>query len=851
MKLKLAILFFLFLAYSLQSQVLKQNIYLAKYDNYYSTFHSRITDSANRSVMKFGYYMFAGAGLLSRVFSTSLAFKSCFLSATIAGRNSLNLFDYTSSYSTSYSAILIGTGMRFKYGLVMASAGLARSDFRVDKFIISGPSRRFLSTRSEYGVLTMPFEIKYSLSLRNWLGLGVFYSYNKVSIDVSDSYLIFCLVAGLWNRPRFQFLQSSEHQWRREDNYQKSFRNYYLPFYRRIKYPDLMTLSKNGFYFTYKLQNWSYFGDMKMQSSKAWSINFMHKSHILSFKQTFNNAEYKGGINNQTINENTTKSVQSICNEVLLGESFRFEHMLISVSSGLGINKLKIVEKIRTHYYYSNTTVNTINTTADGDFHCIPIEFSVFMLSHNVIGNGLTFGMNIVKPLNIKNYYITYSIVFGKWNRIKDYASRENITSFLDRDSIRLRLRLRNGPFNKRSEYGNQNYSRFANYFSYARGVSSIDTFKNFHINTLSYNLTDRSSVYTFNISWTKKFYYLDNRHLDFSNFNLSFLIGESVRFPYSVFTVSGGLGYSNIRISDEVYYPDPNGSFYSIVIKHRYANAFYFSVPIQLRCFLLQKKFLGAGLIAGVNLVSPYRLSTVYAGLGFTVGNWNKLNSNTRFDPDIVSDFSRSFSNYHSPWGLKVKYPALMNIADSGVFVEYSALFSMYQYGIPGNGFQIDLGILRDSLIYYLSIRKGDGIKYFESNKGMAFNEAGLSAMIGESIRSSHGLISLSAGLGCQVLSVNHIINYDNRLDYTVTKNVTSRLYPALELEAKALGLARNAVGFGLTSGVSIIYPLKFTTFYSGVNLIIGKWNRPKEKKPGRKFYLSSPPGFRTQKSH
>src|ERR1035437_6674255 len=105
-------------------------------DNYYSPFHRAINDSTKRTVSTFGYYGSIGYGGgrvngladYSLQLCYSLAYKSHFFSLTHGEvSHYVKLPTHEQHYYTVYNGLLFGESIRFKYGMVSLSTGIAYS----------------------------------------------------------------------------------------------------------------------------------------------------------------------------------------------------------------------------------------------------------------------------------------------------------------------------------------------------------------------------------------------------------------------------------------------------------------------------------------------------------------------------------------------------------------------------------------------------------------------------------------------------------------------------------------------------------------------------------------------------
>jgi len=112
------------------------------------------------------------------------------------------------------------------------------------------------------------------------------------------------------------------------------------------------------------------------------------------------------------------------------------------------------------------------------------------------------------------------------------------------------------------------------------------------------------------------------------------------------------------------------------------------------------------------------------------------------------------------------------------------------------------------------------------------------IGALVGESIRLKHILFSLSVGLAC-----NDILIVDPSLyKYSVSSGVVySNNYGiSCPIELKAFFLTRGGLGIGLHLTENIVTTPKYSPFYVGVCVVLGKWNK-KSNKVDNAFYKES----------
>jgi hypothetical protein len=215
----------------------------------------------------------------------------------------------------------------------------------------------------------------------------------------------------------------------------KQAKNYYAPWNQTIKDTSKWNVSKFGIYlssgFGYP-HDYKYGGLMPLQDiistyhitkfngyygsggvAKLSRFSFAYKSHLLSIT---NGQSYAGTYSP------TPYSYSSSYYGLLVGESVRFKHLIISLSAGIAHTNL-FIQGIP--FYNTHTLIGDLfHHTYVDVFTSFPIELKAFYLARNGIGVGVHISENIVPYPKYTPFSACVSVVFGFWNKPKDSSFR-------------------------------------------------------------------------------------------------------------------------------------------------------------------------------------------------------------------------------------------------------------------------------------------------------------------------------------------------------------------------------------------------------------------------------------------
>lgn len=167
------------------------------------------------TLSKFGFYLSGGIGLSSDyniaasalLSNLSVAYKSHLLTLTHGSSKNLILGGEEGEQiqTTSYTGLLIGEALRYKYAIISLSSGIAITN----AYINDNWTTKNLSyyAYNSQGVLSVPIELKACFLARNYIGVGIHLSENIIvsAPQFSTYYLGFCIVTGFWNITKKKF----------------------------------------------------------------------------------------------------------------------------------------------------------------------------------------------------------------------------------------------------------------------------------------------------------------------------------------------------------------------------------------------------------------------------------------------------------------------------------------------------------------------------------------------------------------------------------------------------------------------------------------------------------------------
>lgn len=179
----------------------------------------------------------------------------------------------------------------------------------------------------------------------------------------------------------------------------RKYENRYGPFHRIIKDNANKTISKVGVYLS---AGSGLSGDYQIVGfSSLYSFSVAYKSHLFTITQA-NSVTNNGGRDADQIQKTNYIGL-------LVGESVRYKHAMVSISSGVALSNVYINSNwmpFQNNYDYKKQ-----------DVFSVPIEFKAFWLANNYIGVGTHISKNIIPAAaQFSPFYFGFSIVTGFWN---------------------------------------------------------------------------------------------------------------------------------------------------------------------------------------------------------------------------------------------------------------------------------------------------------------------------------------------------------------------------------------------------------------------------------------------------
>jgi hypothetical protein len=101
---------------------------------------------------------------------------------------------------------------------------------------------------------------------------------------------------------------------------------------------------------------------------------------------------------------------------ILVGESFRTEHSLLSLSAGIAYTNIDLVyTTMKGDLSWINPAY--ITSYRHSGFISFPVECKAFVLAHNIVGIGIHVSYDFVPDLRFSPYYVGFCLVVGQWNK--------------------------------------------------------------------------------------------------------------------------------------------------------------------------------------------------------------------------------------------------------------------------------------------------------------------------------------------------------------------------------------------------------------------------------------------------
>jgi hypothetical protein len=159
--------------------------------------------------------------------------------------------------------------------------------------------------------------------------------------------------------------------------------------------------------------------------------------------------------------------------------------------------------------------------------------------------------------------------------------------------------------------------SKVGVYASVAIGYGNVATYENLSA-LLSCSIAYKSHLFTFTRAGYGQLVYGGSQgETTYNGSYMGLLYGQSIRFKYAMVSLSAGVAYANIIITDNIPQKPPIVNYQGV------------SVPIELKVLFYARNGIGLGVHVAKNIVAPYTNSPFYLGFALVFGKWNTVKRN------------------------------------------------------------------------------------------------------------------------------------------------------------------------------------------------------------------------------
>ena len=200
-----------------------------------------------------------------------------------------------------------------------------------------------------------------------------------------------------------------------------------------------------------------------------------------------------------------------------------------------------------------------------------------------------------------------------------------------------------------------------------------------------------------------------------------------------------------------------------------------------------------------------------------------------------VTKNFNPQFGNRYGPFHQTIKDTTKRTISTFGHYFSIG-IGVANEYKSAGYCGMVSYSLAYKSHLFSVTAAQSEIGLRNSADGGYKANYIG--ALVGESVRLKHVMLSLSVGLAC-----NDIIIIDPSLyEYSVRSGVvySNNHGISFPIELKAFFLTSGGLGIGLHLSENIVTTPKYSPFYFGVSLVFGKWNK-KSNKVDNAFYKES----------
>ena len=188
------------------------------------------------------------------------------------------------------------------------------------------------------------------------------------------------------------------------------------------------------------------------------------------------------------------------------------------------------------------------------------------------------------------------------------------------------------------------------------------------------------------------------------------------------------------------------------------------------------------------------------------------------------TQNFNPQFDNRYGPFHQTIKDTIKRTVSDFGHYFS-AGIGGGSDYGISGAISLLSYSMAYKSLLFSVTRGGGGTLLAGGADNSVFYRANYIGFLIGESVRFKHAMFSISAGIASSNIEVRYLDRNATVANHYIDSVSTGVL--SFPIELKVFLLARNGVGIGLHLSKNIVSPSKFSPFYFGISLVLGKWNK------------------------
>ncbi len=165
--------------------------------------------------------------------------------------------------------------------------------------------------------------------------------------------------------------------------------------------------------------------------------------------------------------------------------------------------------------------------------------------------------------------------------------------------------------------------------------------------------------------------------------------------------------------------------------------------------------------------------------------------------------------------------------ISKFGNYVSFGVGMSR-DYGIGGVDILFSYSFAFKNHIFSYTHAGATSISFFNApNQYYSSNYHALLA--GQALRARNLLLSFSAGIAYTNMNLEYTTHTGAHIDPIYITRYYQKGFLSVPVEFKAFLLTYNAIGIGLHFSYDFVPHIQFSPLYSGVCVVIGRWNKPR----------------------